>query len=129
MNEKWKGPFRRNVKNSSDNTDDSAADGKGVYVMCRERDTIQTAYVGESGQSVSERIDEHCKKSEENEKLREFIHDSEYTFRYYYLKVDDKEERKNYEHTLYRRFGGRDGKLCNEAEPSGNYIKNVDLPY
>lgn len=97
----------------------------GVYVIYKEpKDEKIAVYVGRTDDSVFKRINDHCKMDEPNDELRAFLQ-ARHTVRFCCLKVENEDDQKDYEHTLYRHYGGKD-KLFNENQPSG---KCVDMEY
>jgi len=122
MNIEWKGPI---IKASKKNNDDESkfewTDKKGVYVIANTfGKTDQIArYVGKG--IITERISDHKKSDEEcmDKATDEYRH-------IYYAVISDETDRSNIEHTLYHKYGGDEGKLCNEKEPDG---KIIDINY
>ena len=78
-------------------------------------------YVGKSTQ-LETRLLEHLSTQEENECIRKRVNNNALYFRYCY--VDSEDDRKNIEHTLYKKYS----PSCNQQEPDGNQI-SITFPY
>lgn len=78
-------------------------------------------YVGKAVK-LETRLLQHLSSDEENECLRSRVSEKVLYFRYCY--IDSEEDRKNIEHTLWKKHSPK----CNEQEPEGKEV-SITLPY
>lgn len=127
----WK-RTRRDRRSSGDvNEGTINTDKPGVYVIFGfdNNDEDRAVYVGKSDRSVYRRISDHCLDDEENDELREFVGGCTEYLRYWFLEVYDKEERSNFEYTLYYEYVRRYGKLFNKGPPKKGTRVPMELPF
>ena len=102
----------------------SFPDLDGVYVIAAVKDSkpVEVHYVGKG--NIHDRMLDHGKEDRSTKCMNKLMGAAVSVA---HTKIDTEEERTNAEHTLYKKYGGKDC-LCNDREPDGEEIK-INRPY
>ena len=95
----------------------------GIYMISvkLQNGKFKSIYVGKTKYLV-DRLLKHLSSNGENECIKYKVENSTLRFRYCY--VNNEEDRKNVEYTLYKKYTPE----CNEVEPDGRKIV-INFPY
>ncbi len=100
-------------------------DTGGVYVIACDEPSDYIRYVGQG--NIRDRMNVHENwHNEPNECLAKVMRTG--NVRIYFAEIPDARERNNVEHTLYVHYRKEGHTLCNESEPVGSYVYEIQGP-